>query len=174
MWVWLFNPQLGLINNLLLGIGIEGPLWLQSTEWALPTLILMSLWRAGGHMVIYLAALQGVPSQLYEAAAIDGATAVHRFRHVTLPMITPVLLFELVMGVIGSFQVFTQAFIATGGGPARSTLFYVLYLFDTAFHYFEMGYASALAWVLFLVILACTLLILRNSNRWVHYESSPR
>jgi multiple sugar transport system permease protein len=130
----------------------------------------MGLWGVGGNVVIFLAALQGVPRTLYEAAEIDGATPWRRFRHITLPMISPAILFVAIMGVIGSFQTFTQSYIMTGGGPANSTLFYLLYLYKNAFNWFEMGYASALAWLLFLVIILCTMLLLRTSARWVYYE----
>ena len=130
----------------------------------------MSVWGVGGGMLIYLGALQGIPTTFYEAATLDGANAFQKFRRITLPMITPVLLLNLIMGVIGSFQVFTQAFIMTRGGPNYATLFYVLYLYQNAFQWFNMGYASALAWVLFLVILAFTFMILRTSSSWVYYE----
>ena len=156
---------------MLLGyIGIKGPAWLGSETWALPALIVMSVWGVGGGMLIYLGALQGIPTAFYEAATLDGANAFHKFRRITVPMITPVLLLNLIMGVIASFQVFTQAFIMTRGGPNYATLFYVLYLYQNAFQWFNMGYASALAWVLFLVILAFTFVILRTSSNWVYYE----
>jgi multiple sugar transport system permease protein len=170
MWMWLFNPDLGLVNGMLVQIGVTNPpRWLADPDLVLPTLILLNLWRAGGHMVIYLAGLQGIPTHLYEAASIDGATALHRFWHVTIPMMSPVILFELVMGVIASFQVFAVAFIATQGGPADATLFYVLYLYRKAFQYFDMGYASALACILFLIILGLTAAIMKYSGRWVYY-----
>ena len=183
MWIWVFNPDYGLLNGLLrggcdllaaLGIGAarawELPKWIFSERWAKPSLILMSLWGAGGAMLIFLAALQNVPEQLYEAARIDGANRLQQFLHVTVPQISPAIFFNLVMGVIGSFQVFNQAYIMTSGGPARSTLFYVLYLYQKAFEDFEMGYASALAWVLFVIILAFTMMIVRSSALWVYYE----
>jgi multiple sugar transport system permease protein len=147
------------------------PGWLTSPVWSKPALVLMSLWGAGGGMVIFLAALQGVPEELYEVAEIDGAGRWQRFRNVTLPMISPVMFFVTCMGIIGSFQVFTQVYIMTGGGPSNSTLFYVLYLFNNAFSYFRMGYASAMAWVLFVIILVVTIVQFRLARRWVHYES---
>ncbi|MCS7222220.1 MAG: sugar ABC transporter permease [Anaerolineae bacterium] len=171
LWMWIFNPRFGIINILLKKLGITGPAWLGSETWALPALIIMSVWGVGGGMLIYLGALQSVPTALYEAATLDGAGAWRRFLHITIPMITPVLLLNLIMGIIGSFQVFTQAYIMTNGGPNYATLFYVLYLYQQAFRWFNMGYASALAWVLFLIILVCTYLVLRTSSHWVYYES---
>ncbi len=170
LWLWIFNPRFGVINVLLDMINIDGPAWLGSETWALPALIIMSIWGVGGSMLIYLAALQGIPTSLYEAATIDGATQLRKFFYITIPMISPVLLLNLVVGIIGSFQVFTQAFIMTNGGPNYATLFYVLYLYQHAFQWFNMGYASALGWILFLVILGCTVLILRISREWVYYE----
>ncbi len=181
LWLWVFNPEYGLLNGLLAQAGIAGPLWLQSEVWAKPSLILMSLWGVGGTMMIFLAALQGIPPDLYEAAALDGAGPVQRFVRITLPMISPAMLFNLVVGIIGSFQVFTQAYVMTGtaqpgteGGPNNATLFVVLYLFKKAFQEFRMGYASALAWVLFFIILAATVVQMRLAKRWVHYEGGDR
>lgn len=168
---WILNPQLGLVNGLLRRIGIEGPAWLQDTRWAFWSLVLMSLWTVGGSMVIYLAGLKDIPRQLYEAATIDGAGAWQRTRHVTLPMLTPVIFFNLIMGVIGAFQYFTQAYMMTQGGPEDATMFYALYLFMRAWRYLDMGYASAMAWVLFLVIMAVTVLLFRSHRKWVHYGS---
>jgi multiple sugar transport system permease protein len=171
LWMWIFNPRFGMINILLKEVGITGPAWLGSETWALPALIIMSMWGVGGGMLIYLGALQGIPTALYEAATLDGAGAWRKFLHITIPMITPVLLLNLIMGVISSFQVFTQAYIMTQGGPNYATLFFVLYLYQQAFRWFNMGYASALAWVLFLIILICTYLVLHTSSRWVYYEN---
>ena len=170
LWLWIFNPRFGVINVLLDLVGIKGPGWLGSETWALPALIIMSVWGVGGSMLIYLAALQGIPTALYEAATIDGANQWSKFIHITIPMISPVLLLNLIMGIIGSFQVFTQAFVMTNGGPNYATLFYVLYLYQHAFQWFNMGYASALAWVLFVIIMLCTFLILKMSREWVYYE----
>ncbi|MBP1691335.1 MAG: carbohydrate transporter rane protein 1, family [Bacteroidetes bacterium] len=181
LWLWVFNPEFGLLNALLGWVGIEGPLWLQSESWAKPSLIIMSLWGVGGTMIVFLAALQGIPQELYEAADLDGAGRFRRLIHITLPMISPAMLFNLIIGVIGSFQVFTQAFVMTGtaqpgseGGPNNATLFVVLYLYKKAFQEFRMGYASALAWILFFLILAVTLVQMRLSRRWVHYEAGER
>lgn len=172
LWLWIFNPDYGLINLLLSYIGIEGPLWLYSPEWAKPAMIIMSLWGLGGVMVINLAGLQSVPEQMYEAARVDGANNWAQFRYVTLPMLSPTLFFNFITLTIGSFQVFTQAYIMTGGGPVHSTLFYVLYLFQTAFESLRMGYASAMAWILFFVIVGVSLFQLAVSRRLVYYEES--
>jgi multiple sugar transport system permease protein len=170
LWLWLFNAKLGLINNLLGAVGIPGPGWLTTPEWALPALALMSLWGVGHTVVIYLAGLQDVPRELHEAAELDGAQAGARLRHVTLPMISPVIFFNLVMAIIGTFQVFSIPYIMTQGGPARATYFYTMYLYDNAFSYLKMGYASAMAWIQLLVILALTGLAFWSSRRWVHYQ----
>ncbi|MBI2939456.1 MAG: sugar ABC transporter permease [Chloroflexi bacterium] len=171
LWVWILNPDYGLLNILLRQIGIEGPRWLGDPEWSKPALILMDLWGFGSSAIIFLAALQGVPEVLYEAAALDGAGRWKKFLNVTLPMISPAMLFNFVIGMIGSFQIFTAAYVATSGGPVRSTLFLVLYLYTTGFHFFEMGYASTLAWLLFLIVLALTGLQFLGSRRWVYYET---
>lgn len=170
VFAWIFNAQFGILNYLLSFVGIAGPNWLGSPRWALWAFVLMSLWGVGGNMVIFLAALQGVPKALYEAGELDGATRWQRFWRITAPMISPAILFVTIMGIIASFQTFTQSYIMTGGGPANSTLFYLLYLYKNAFSWFEMGYASALAWLLFLIIIICTLLLLRSSTWWVYYE----
>lgn len=169
VFVWILNPQIGLINGLLRNLGLLGPAWLQDRAWAPWSLVFMSLWGVGGSMVIYLAGLKDIPLHLYEAAVIDGASPWQRLRHITLPMLTPVIFFNLVMGVIGTFQYFTEAYIMTQGGPEDSTLFYALYLFNRAWRYLDMGYASAMAWVLFLIIMLLTGLLFRGQRRWVHY-----
>lgn len=174
LWIWIFNPEFGLLNTSLAAIGIEGPLWLGHSKWALPALIIMSLWGVGGGMLIYLAGLQGIPTDLYEAAEVDGASPWRRFLYITIPQMTPVLFFNLIMGIIGSFQVFTAGYIMTGGGPRYATYFYVLYLYNNAFQYFRMGYASALAWILAVIILFFTLLVFRSSSAWVYYEGQLR
>ena len=181
LWMWIFNPEFGLLNRALEWVGITGPLWLQSETWSKPALILMSLWGVGGGMIINLAALQGVPEELYEAAALDGAKSWRRLFHITLPLISPALFFNLIINIIGSFQVFTQALIMTAssgqgseGGPNNSTLFFVLYLYKKAFQQFKMGYASSLAWVLFIIILVFTLTQFVLSRRWVYYETDER
>jgi len=170
LWLFIFHSEFGLLNALLRGIGLKKILWLQDTTWALPALILMSLWGLGGSMVIYLAGLQGIPESLYEAADIDGAGRWAKLRHVTLPLMSPVLFFNLIIGIIGSFQVFTAGYLMTKGGPKNSTLFYVLYTYNTAIRYMDMGYASLLAWVLFLIMLGLTLLVFRYVGRMVYYE----
>ncbi len=172
LWVWVLNPQYGLVNTVLQFLGLPTPGWLADPAWAKPALILMSVWGAGHNMVLYLAGLQDVPRELHEAAEIDGANAWQKTWYITLPVISPVLFFTLVMGMIGSFQYFTNAWVMSGNGPDDSTLFYALYLFNNAFLYFRMGYASAMAWLLFLVILGATLLLFRFSRGRVHYEAA--
>ena len=175
LWVWILNYDFGLINSLLRLVGIPAVNWLWSTRIVKPALILMSLWRVGQQMVIFLAALQGVPEELLEAASIDGANGLQRFFRITIPMISPVIFLNLVIGIIGSFQTFTVALIATNGGPVNATLFYVLYIYRQGFQSFNMGYASGLAWILFLIILVLTGIQFYLSNRWVYYESArPR
>lgn len=171
MWMWMFNPQHGLINSGLKLIGITGPRWLLDPKWAMQAIILMSLWGIGRSMIIYLAGLQDIPGELYEAAQIDGANVLNQFGKITLPLLTPSILFNLIFGIIMTFQTFTNAFVATNGGPLDSTLFYVLYLYRKAFEHLQMGYASALAWILFLIVLICTLAIFLTSGRWVFYRS---
>jgi ABC-type sugar transport system permease subunit/ABC-type glycerol-3-phosphate transport system substrate-binding protein len=175
LWIWVLNPEVGLVNSLLRTFGVsDPPNWLQSSSWftgSKTSIIIMGLWSAGSGMVIWLAGLKGIPQHLYEAAQIDGAGVLGRFRHVTLPMLSPYIFFNLIMGIIGTMQVFTQAFIMTEGGPDDSTMFYAYYLFNNAFRYFKMGYASALAWILFVIVLALTMFQLKVAPRWVHYES---
>jgi len=170
LWVWIFNPDFGLANALLRWLRLPTLLWLQDPATAKPTFIIMSLWGIGSTMIIFLAGLQGVPETLYEAAKLDGASQFRLLVHITLPMISPVIFFNLVIGIIGSFQVFTTAYIATNGGPANSTLFLVLYLYRNGFQYFKMGYASTIAWALFLIVLVFTLVQFKIAGRWVHYE----
>lgn len=171
LWIWILNPHEGVLNALLERVGLPGPAWLQNEHWSKPGLILMGLWGAGGGMIVWLAGLKGIPKHLYEAAEIDGAGRWRQFINVTLPMISPYILFNIIMGLIGAFQVFTQAFIMTQGGPVDSTLFYAYHLFNNAFRYLKMGYASALAWVLFAIVLALTAAQLQLSKKWVYYES---
>ena len=174
LWVNIFHPDFGLINYALSGIGIQGPGWLTSPSWAMPALIIMSLWGAGGGMVIYLAGLQSIPEHLYEAAALDGAGPLRKFWHVTVPMMSPVIFFNMIVGFISSLQAFVLIFVMTNGGPANSTLVYGLYLYRNAFQYFEMGYASAMAWVLFIVIMIITAVQFQAAKRWVYYEGGLR
>ena len=170
LWMWLLNPQIGLINNILEMFGIVGKPWLSSAEWSKPALILMTVWGVGGSMVIYLAGIKDIPMSLHEAALVDGANTWQRTWHITLPMLTPVIFFNLIMGLIGTFQYFTQAFIMTAGGPEDSTTFYCLYLFQRAFLYLNVGYSSAMAWILFVVVLAITTFLMKTHTKWVHYE----
>lgn len=172
LWMWIFHPSAGLFNTLLAYVGIPGPRWLASPDWALPAIVIMSLWGLGRSMVIYLAGLQGVPTHLYEAAALDGANTWQQFWAITLPLLTPTIFFNLVLSIIGTAQTFTQAFVATNGGPLNATLFYVLYLYRQAFQMFRMGYASALAWALFVIVMVLTLLVVRSGRSWVYYEMS--
>lgn len=180
LWSWILNPRFGPINGTLSFFGLEGPGWFADPDWALGGLILMSTWGVGGEMLIFLAGLKSIPQHLYEAAEIDGAGSWHKFRSVTIPMLTPTIFFNFVMSLIGAFKAFDSAFVistargGTLGGPAKSTLLYMLHLYRHAFRFFNMGYATALAWVLFLITLAFTLLIVRSSALWVYYEGEAR
>jgi multiple sugar transport system permease protein len=174
--MWVLNAGYGIINaawksTLTHWFGLAPPGWLSSEVWSKPALILMGLWGAGGGMILWLAGLQGIPQHLYEAAELDGANRWQKFRHLTLPMLTPYMFFSLIMDTIGALQTFDQVYVMTKGGPVDSTLTPVLYLFNNAFTYFKMGYASALAWILFAIILALTMAQLKLAPRWVHYES---
>ena len=187
LWLWFLNPQNGIVNGMLdwcfnttifewiehniIGQQVSAPNWLQETAWAKPSMILMHLWTAGGAMIIWLAGLQSIPKSLYEAARIDGAGPWKQFWHITVPMLTPYILFNLIMGTISTLQIFNEAFIMTQGGPENATLFYAYYLFKQSFQYFRMGYASAMAWVLFAIVLLLTVLKLWSSKKWVHYQS---
>ena len=170
LWLWIFNPNAGLLNAFLASFGIHGPNWLQDEHTSKPALILMGLWAAGGGMIIWLAGLKGISETYYEAAALDGANAWQRFRYITLPLLSPYIFFNLIMGLIATLQIFAQAFIMTQGGPIDSTLFYAYHLFNSAFRFLQMGYASALGWFLFLIVFGLTILQLNLSKRWVHYE----
>ena len=174
LWQFIFQPQFGILNTLLKMVGLKGPEWLYSTTWVLPAFIIMSLWGIGGGMVIYLAGLQGIPTALYESAQIDGANWWQQLWKITLPMMTPTIFFNLVMGLIGTFQIFTSAYVMTQGGPMYASLFYNLYLYNNAFVFFEMGYASMLAWALLAIILILTLLTIKSSAAWVYYEGELR
>ena len=170
VWMWMFNGEFGLLNYALRVVGIQGPNWLGDTTWAMPALIFMGFWGVGQSIVIFLAAFQEVPVEMYEAAELDGAGMWDKFRRVTLPLISPVLYFQLIMGIIGVLQVFAAPFIMTSGGPARATYFYTLYLYDNAFRFLRMGYACAMAWILFIIILVLTWLATRLSSKYVHYQ----
>lgn len=172
LWMWLLNPGFGLVNGMLDAIGIQGPNWLGSVTWSKPSLIFMSLWGIGQAIVIYLAGLGDIPEEYYEAAEVDGANWFQKTFNVTLPLLTPVIFFNLVMGAIGAFQQFTLPYTLTQGQgtPANSLTFYVMYLYDNGFKFFKMGYASAMAWILFVIIMALTAVIFITSKRWVHYQ----
>jgi multiple sugar transport system permease protein len=174
LWLWIFNPDYGLLNGVLRMVGLPTPQWIYDADTAIPSLALMNVWGFGAAAIILLAGLQGVPRELYEAVECDGGGAWHRFRYVTVPFMTPVLFFNLVMGVIGTLQVFTEAYIMTQGGPDNATLFYVFYLYRTAFTESRLGYASALSWVLFLVVVLLTVLVFRSAKRWVFYLGDTR
>ena len=172
LWLWLMNPDLGPINYALKAIGVPGKFpWLTQPKTVIPSLQVISLWSGigGNNMLIFLAALQGVPEELYEAADIDGAGARSKFRHITLPMISPAVFFNLVLGIIGALQVFTLAYVATSGGPAYGSYFFALHIYEHSFSYFRMGYGSALAWIFVAILVSLTLINLKVSNRWVYY-----
>jgi multiple sugar transport system permease protein len=172
LWKWIFNTDYGILNLLLDKVGIRGPSWLTDAQWAIWALILTSLWTVGGSMLIFLAGLQSIPADLYEAAAIDGAGAWSRFRNITVPMLSHVTFFNLVLGIIGALQVFTEAWVLTEGGPNNATLLLSVYLYRNAFEYLKMGYASAIAWVMFLIVLVLTLAVFKSAPMWVHYQES--
>ncbi len=179
LWRWVLNRDFGLLNIFLRTFGIDGPGWLIEPNWTIPSLVMIRLWGIGSTALIFLGGLQGIPEHLYEAVDIDGGTWWHKFRHITIPMVSPIIFFNLIMSIISSFQVFTLAYVIftpTGGtgsaGPENAALFYVLYLYRNAFQYFKMGYASAMAWFLCLVIMALTALVFKLSGRWVYYEAS--
>jgi multiple sugar transport system permease protein len=174
LWGWLLNPDYGLVNAVLRSVGLPTSTFLSSPKTALASLVLMSLWGIGGGMVIYLAGLQGISQQLYEAGKIDGASSLQLFRHITIPLMTPTIFFNLVMGMIGAFQYFTGAFVLTAGGPLFSTYFYNLMLYERAFKWVQMGMASAMAWFLLVVVLILTLLVFRSSSAWVYYETEAK
>ena len=183
IWLWLLNPQYGLLNEViwqigvhLTGTGFKGPGWFGDPNWALPALMAVALWAAigGNMMVIFLAGLQGIPQELYEAASIDGAQARDRFWHVTLPMISPTLFFNSVLACIAAFQTFEVAFVGTKGGPAYATWLYGLHIYRTSFEFFDMGYGSTLAWILFIALSVFTFLQFRSSRNWVFYAGEGR
>ena len=172
LWRWIFLKRFGLLDIGLAMMGVQAPDWLGDPNWVLPAFIVMGLWGVGGGMLINLAGLQAIPTDLYDAASIDGANAFQRLLSVTIPMMTPLILFNLVMGIIGGLQVFVVAFVMTGGGPNNASLFYMLHLYHTAFEYFRLGYGSSLALILFLYIVVLSALVFRSSSAWVYYEGS--
>lgn len=173
LWMQLLDPGTGMINLILGWFGIDGPNWLFDPAWTKPSLIFMKLWSVGGAMLLYLASMQGVSKTLYEAAEIDGANTFRQFLHITLPMITPVIFFDVVTSLIGGFQIFQEAYVMSSngeGGPANSLLFYNLYMWRQAFENFNMGYAMAMSWILFIIVFILTMINLKLAPRWVHYE----
>jgi multiple sugar transport system permease protein len=172
LWSWILNTEFGLLNAWLDMLGLPRVQWLQDPDVTLWAFVLISLWGLGASMIIYLAGLQGIPDVFYEAAKIDGAGRWAQLRHITIPLMSPVIFFNLIIGIIGTFQIFTAGFLITDGGPQNATLFYVLYLYRNGFRFLDMGYAATLAWVLFLIILVLTLLIFRFVGSMVHYEES--
>ncbi len=174
IWNWVLNPQSGLVNQGLKLVGIEGPRWFASERWAVPGLVLIALWEAGRNMLLYLSGLQSIPTEVQEAARIDGAGPWRTFFAVTLPLLTPTIFFNIVINIIGSFQVFSNAYVLTQGGPNNATLTFVVYLYRQSFQLFHFGYASAIAWVVFAIILVFTLALIRSSDFWVYYEGGGR
>ncbi|MCE7983412.1 MAG: sugar ABC transporter permease [Caldilinea sp. CFX5] len=174
LWAWMYQPELGIVNHLLGLVGLEGQNWLFNKQTVLGALVVKSLWNVGVPMVIYLAALQAMPQMLYEATEIDGAGEWAKFRHITLPMLSPAIFFNAVIGIINGIQTFAEPYVMTQGGPDNATLFLGLHLYQNAFHFLNMGYASAMAWIMFLLVLALTVLQFQLSSRWVYYEGEAR
>jgi multiple sugar transport system permease protein len=174
IWSWVLQADYGLVNTALRAVGIPGPRWFASEQWAIVGLALMALWGTGGNMLLFLAGLQSIPTELLEAAEIDGAGPWSKFRHVTIPLLTPTIFFSVVIGIIYSYQVFTSAYVVTNGGPNNATMTIVLFLYRQAFQLFQFGYASAVAWALFLIILVFTLMLIGSSKHWVHYQGGER
>src|ERR1700722_8757260 len=176
IFVWIFQPSFGIVNSLLSDLHVNGPAWFFSIAWSKPTFILLGLWGLGQPMVIYLAALQGVPREMYEVAALEGASSWQRLRSITIPMISPVILFNVVLSLVLSIQYFTQAQVIESppGSPGNSTMFFVIYYYQQAFEYLHLGYASAMSFILFLLVLLVTVLLLRSSSKWVYYENEQR
>lgn len=172
IWSWLLHPNLGPVNGYLELLGIEGPRWFTDRQWALPSTVIVSVWMqlGGNAMLIFLAGLQGVPEELYEAADLDGASGWQKFRSVTLPLISPTIFFNLILGIIAAMKVFGLAFVTTAGGPAYATWFFALHIYHQAFEFYRLGYGSALAWLFAMVLIAFTLVQLKLSGRWVYYE----
>jgi multiple sugar transport system permease protein len=173
---WLLAPEQGPLNQLLAVFGVDGPAWLLDKNWVIPAIILLALWQVGAGTILLIAALQGVPPELYEAASLDGASKMRQFWNISVPMVTPVLFFNLITGVISGFQVFSQVYVLTSGksGPDNASLMLVPYVYQNAFSYYDMGYASALAWVLFIIIMAFSAVSIRSSSAWVFYETEVR
>ncbi len=171
LWGWILNPQFGIVSRAFNLINVVAPVWLSDPTWVKPAFVIMGLWGVGQSMIIWLGGLQSIPEQFYEAAEIDGAARLRRFFSITLPLLSPTIFFVFTTGIIGSFQIFTQAFVLTSGGPNDATLFYALYIYQEAFQFFQMGYACALAWILFVIVMSITLLNLKFAKSWVYYET---
>lgn len=169
LWVWILNSRYGIVNEILRALGLPAPSWFSDPNWSKPGYVIMSVWASGQTMIILLAGLTGVPRQLYEVAELDGANWLHKIVHITLPLLTPTILFILIINLIGAFQIFTQAYIMTDGAPANSTLFYSLYLYRVSFRYFKMGYGCAMAWILFVIVFTLAWSLFKSSAKWVYY-----
>ncbi|MCM3238448.1 sugar ABC transporter permease [Heyndrickxia oleronia] len=174
IWGSVYDGEYGILNYLLSLIGIDGPNWLNDTTWALVAMVVASLWGQGTMMLIFLAGLKNIPQELYEAAEIDGAGKIYQFFKITLPLLSPTILFNLIMTIIGAFQQLTLALVLTGGGPLQSTYFYAMYVYENAFKYFKMGYSSANAWIMFIIVLSLTLVVFKSSSMWVYYENEVK
>lgn len=174
IWLWLFDPDMGIFNTALRALNLPTSMWIWSEQTVIPSLAMMSVWSVGATMVIFLAGLQGIPRQLYEAVDVDGGKGIHKFMHITLPMLSPTIFFNVVMAIINSFQVFNQAFIMTEGGPNNASMVYVYYLYREAFKFQEMGRACAIGWVMFIIIMIATILVFRSSSLWVYYEGEVK
>ncbi|MFV0503851.1 MAG: carbohydrate ABC transporter permease [Lachnospirales bacterium] len=174
LWMMLFDPDTGIFNAILDKLGLPTSLWIYGENTVIPSLAIMSLWTIGGTVVIFLAGIQNVPKELYEAVKVDGGNTLVRLRNITLPMVSPTIFFNLIMSFIGSFQVFSQAYIMTNGGPNNKSMFYVFYMYREAFTYGHLGVASALGWILFIIILLLTMIVFRSSSVWVFYEGEVK
>ncbi|WP_424769327.1 carbohydrate ABC transporter permease [Paenibacillus sp. sgz302251] len=170
IWIWILDPDLGLLNNLLKSVGLPTSMWIYSADTVIPSLVVMGLWTTGNTMVIFLAGLQGIPNHLYEAIEVDGGNRLHKLLYITIPMMTPTIFFNLVLGFVGGFQIFAEAYIMTEGGPNNSSLFIVFYLYREAFQLSNMAYASTVAWFLFIIIMIFTYIVFKTSQKWVYYE----
>ncbi|MGG1676950.1 carbohydrate ABC transporter permease [Neobacillus sp. NRS-1170] len=174
IWAWVYNGEYGILNYFLSLIGVKGPDWLNDPNWALIAMVIASLWGQGTMMLIFLAGLKAIPGELYEAASIDGANKIQQFFKITIPMLTPTILFNLITTIISAFQQLTLALVLTGGGPLKSTYFYAMYVYENAFKYFKMGYSSANAWFMFVIVLVLTLIVFKSSSAWVYYEGEVK
>lgn len=174
IWAWVYSGEYGILNYFLSLFGIQGPDWLNDKQWSLGAMIIASLWGQGSMMLIFLAGLKGIPKDIYEAASIDGAGRLRQFANITVPMLTPTLLFNLITSIIAAFQQLTLALLLTGGGPMKATYFYAMYMYENAFKYFRMGYSAANAWFMFLIVLALTFLVFKSSEAWVYYEGEMK